>query len=349
MELINYRNAEVISTNYSSLLEAMGKDMYGVYMWGKEGLRTVPKLYKSLRESNLNARLTCAEYRTKDSDIVQHLFIEKRLENGTRVIYVVDVEGSEPFLYRLDNLFCIDLNGQVVDLLEEVGEEVRSYFIPSSNSGFHADPEILLFGDIDRMSKRLGMRVGIEIYLHEIGHYKHFLLNRNLLLEFSNPLNWRKLLYYPSKTINKVLQAVQNNSPETIREILFPVRKEAIGILNYIIDTVIVCEEAATAYARLWLVQKREKGMDYLPDRTGVDLGRVLEAAFITYEWRYMRGIINLATKIAIGKERATRAYKPLTNAERIVELKTLRVIARILRNKLQKLSLIPEMGVIAA
>ena len=275
---IGYRSVEVKSRNYQTMLEAMGQRLYEVYKWGG-GLDQAPvDLRKALLEAGMkNTIYKYGEFlNSQESRSERVMIMDKELENGVKCIYVVDVDDSRPFVYRLRNLFVKDLQGNVVDLLEELDDESKVYFSPIPNALFDPISGKLVLGDIDMISKVLGVRVGVEIYLHEIGHKKDYDVNREYIQDTYMDSRFERVLLVALQFFEGVLGTMRYSNRKFIRKMLEVV--EGWG------RRLIVIEENANNFVRYFIVNKREKGIDVAPDREGATFNIPLQRAGMSYE-----------------------------------------------------------------
>ena len=272
---INEVNPRIEAKNYGSLMTAMGTDMWRAYMWGKEGLGQISaELRKPLIDAEVTNTTCHFEEYVNKGEVKRSLFIEKRLDNGTKCIYVVDYDKSRPYLYRLDNVYAVDLQGQAVDLLEDVDTHTEAYFVPAGLFGFDEKTNRLYFGEFEHAQRQLGMSVGVDSLLHEIGHAKDYWINGEVMKRLGRD-KYKKILAttthlvtqaHPSSLIGKAL--VMHISP----------------IFEQFGKDLLALEKNASDFARLFIAQKRGESIDLMPDRQSKDEDPFFDRILGSYE-----------------------------------------------------------------
>lgn len=273
---MNYETSVILAKNYSSLSEAMGRRKYQVFKWGNEGLANV---FEKIREPLLFSNINNVKYRSgeyeENGEYKNHLFIEKELSDGMRLVYVVDLDNSIPYLYKLDNLYAVTPPGDTVDLLEELDKRNPVYFMYFNNAGLAPLSGNLYLGDIDLIENEFGHQTGVEVYLHEIGHCKDHILNpelKSLLNDIFLDVNATSALSY----IEDIFGSLRNVENRFVKKVIN--RIEEAGRLLYLM------EENATNYARGYIVKKRDQGIDLAPGRPGGSFSSLLNHTLTTYE-----------------------------------------------------------------
>lgn len=262
------------STNKPSLHSAMGDEKFKAFRWG-EGLDKVPEEIKeSLIASGLtNASYSYSEY-LLEGKLKRHLFIDKRLENGTQCIYVTDLDKSLPYVFGLDNLYVLDNQGKTIDLLEEV-QSARSYFVPIAYAGYMPSSNLLLFGDISKLGQVAGLPIGIDSYIHEIGHEKD-------LHTGNQETSW----FYTSSTRIQDLAVKLNRFAERHQQ---KTRIGKVPFFKFLMEEgenygrqIIQMEKNAQAFANYFINHKRASGINLIPGRTKEE-SEAIDAELLSY------------------------------------------------------------------
>lgn len=170
-------NVTLESTNYASLAEAMGEEKYASFQ-EENDLAYLGRIGESLQNASQildNTQFAYGQYTTESGDIPL-VFIRKLLSGGKGCVYTVDLNNSRPYLYRIENLYLVNQSDNAVDLLEEVDEDVQSFFMPIERSRYAHPTRQLFFGDIDLHERSLE-DLGYGAHIHEIGHFKDALIN----------------------------------------------------------------------------------------------------------------------------------------------------------------------------
>ncbi len=280
--VLNIGNVEIKSTNYSSPMEAMGHKKFTAYKWG-EGLSKSPsELSNSLRALPFeNASYTYGEY-VENGKIRRHLFIEQPTPDGARTIAVIDADKSSPHSYQLENLYVVGQNGYTVDLIEELNPEVDCIYSPTLINACDSEAQIIMFGDLAKFSRLIGMRAGIVIFLHEMGHWYDSQMNPNAYRKY---INEDRLVKYVAKISAQLrLIELQKNIPNKLKRYL----SEFTSMVSSVGTEVLQLEDNASRYARAFMVSKRIQNVDLAPGLPEGLFSRALEYAISTYERGYL-------------------------------------------------------------
>jgi hypothetical protein len=275
---MTYLTAEVKSNNYESLMDAMGAEKFKAYKWG-EGLNSIkPELREALTKiSPDGATFSFSEYVEKGK-VKNNLFIEKTMEDGVRCVYVVNTDESQPHVYKLDNLYVVGRNAKTVDLLEELDQDQTAYFVPVAITSYEADSKTLFFGDLDLLSSRTEHRLGIPAYVHEVGHAKDSKLNPKLF-EAITKLKGQKFLALAINSLEQKFPGIWKSDNKLIKKAV-----ESIGEAG---KYILLSENNATDYVRVFMTRKRAEGIDLSPSTPGGSFVDELETSLANYELTY--------------------------------------------------------------